>query len=107
LTAFWAGSDKLEWLQFEVDNYQQYLQRDAVEMLFSEPSPNQLNLQSPRMNKSSAKQRQQQQRLAMENAQPILKKVELPAADVTEYGIPGKLQSYLEVSEVTFLENAR
>jgi hypothetical protein len=98
LTAFWAGSDKLEWLQFEMEKHETYIQRAALESLFSQPSPSQLSqTQSPRMNKSTAKQRQQQQRLQQPDMQPMMKRSDLPTAEITEWGIPPELQSYLEV----------
>lgn len=76
-----------------------YIQRAAVEQLFQQPSPNQMLTQSPRMNKTSAKQRQTQARLAQENMEPVLKKSLFPAAPITAMGIPPALQNYLEVYE--------
>lgn len=103
LKAFWSGSDRdrMELLQFDTDRHDTYLHRTGLEARFSQPSPSLLNqTQSPRMNKSTAKQRQQQQRLAQpENLQPILKKSELPAPDMTEWGIPPNLLRMLEVSQ--------
>lgn len=94
LTAFWSGSDKMEWLQFEGQGHQQYIPRSALEALFVSPSPNQMNPnQSPRM--KNAKQKQQR---AIEPHEPYFLQSKLPKAEVTEYGLPGILQGYLEVS---------
>lgn len=96
LTAFWSGSDKMEWLQFEGQGHQQYLPRSALEHMFHQPSPNQMNPnQSPRLNKS-AKQKQQQ-RAAQEPPEPYLPLSKLISAGVTDFGLPHALQSYLEV----------
>lgn len=96
LTAFWSGSDKMEWLQFEGQGHQQYLPRVVLEQLFHQPSPNQMNPnQSPRMNKN-AKSKQQR---AMEPSEPYLPLSRLPTSGATDYGLPPILQSYLEVSE--------
>jgi hypothetical protein len=98
LTAFWTGgSQKLELLQFETEKYDTFIQRAALEQLFTQPSPNQMQTQSPRMNKSTAKQRQNQRLAQPENLQPMLKKTDLPNADITDMGIPPLVQAYLEV----------
>jgi hypothetical protein len=95
LTAFWSNSDKMEWLQFEGQGYEQYIPRSALEQMFMSPSPNPLNPnQSPRMNKN-AKQKQQRPVEPLEPYMPISK---LPSAGVTDLGLPPVLQSYLEVS---------
>ena len=97
LTAFWSGSDKMEWLQFEGQGYNQFLSRAVLEPLFHQPSPNQMNpSQSPRMNK--AQKQKQQQRAAMEPSEPYLPLSKLPGAGLTDLGLPHALQSYLEVS---------
>lgn len=98
LTAFWSGSDKMEWLQFEGTGHQEYIPRNALEMLFHQLSPNQMNPnQSPRMNKN-AKNKQQQQRNALE-AEAYLPRSKLLSTGVTELGIPPALQYYLEIYE--------
>jgi hypothetical protein len=95
LTAFWSGSDKMEWLQFEGTGHQQFIPRSALEQMFHQPSPNQMNPnQSPRMSKN-AKLKQQR---AAEPPEPYLPFSKLPTAGVTEFGLPPVLQSYLEVS---------
>lgn len=97
LTAFWSGSDKMEWLQFEGESHQQYIPRSALEALFHQPSPNQMNPnQSPRMNKNT-KQKLQQQR-AVEPPEPYLPISRLPMAGVGDFGLPPILINYLEVS---------
>jgi hypothetical protein len=99
LTAFWSGSDKMEWLQFEGESHQQYIPRHVLEQLFHQPSPNQMNPnQSPRMNKN-AKQKLQQQQRAIEPPEPYLPLSKLPSANITDWGIPHILLNYLEVSE--------
>lgn len=96
LTAFWSGSDKMEWLQFEGSNHEQYIPRAAIEQLFHQPSPNQMNPnQSPRMNKSA---KMKQQRAAQEPLEAYLPLSKLLSAGTTDYGLPHALQSYLEVS---------
>jgi len=96
LTAFWSGSDRMEWLQFEGQGFQQYIPRSVLERMFHQPSPNQMNPnQSPRMNKN-AKQKQQR---AIEPQEPYLPISKLPSAGVTDLGLPPVLQNYLEVSE--------
>lgn len=96
LTAFWSGSDKMEWLQFEGQGHQQYLTRASVVELFNQLSPNQMNPnQSPRLNKS-AKQKQLQ-RAAQEQSEKYLPLTKLISAAVTDFGLPHALQSYLEV----------
>jgi len=96
LTAFWSGSDKMEWLQFEGEAHQQYIPRSVLEQLFHQPSPNQMNPnQSPRMNKT--KQKLQQQRAA-EPPEPYLPVSKLPTAGVGDFGLPPVLINYLEVS---------
>lgn len=98
LTAFWSGSDKMEWLQFEGQGHQQYIPRNALEQLFHQPSPNPMNPnQSPRMNKNAAKNKQQQ-RNALEPSEPYLPLSKLLSTGVTDLGIPPALQHYLEVS---------
>ncbi|KAF2829620.1 hypothetical protein CC86DRAFT_391742 [Ophiobolus disseminans] len=98
LTAFWSSSDRMEWLQFEGQGYQQYIPRSVLEQLFHQPSPNQMNPnQSPRLNKN-AKQKLQQQRAA-EPPEPYLPMSKLPSAGVTDLGLPPVLQSYLEIYE--------
>jgi hypothetical protein len=95
LTAFWSGSDKMEWLQFEGQGHEQYIPRSALEQMFMSPSPNQMNPnQSPRMNKN-AKQKQQR---SVEPPEPYMPISKLPTAGVTDLGLPPVLQSYLEVS---------
>lgn len=99
LTAFWAGSDKMEWLQFEMQGWQEYLQRAALEPLFTQPSPIQPNTQSPRMNKSTAKRQQQRVKPELlEPPQAVLTYSSLPTAGMTDWGLPPALQTYLEVS---------
>lgn len=98
LTAFWSGSDKMEYLQFDGQGHQQYIPRAALEQMFHQPSPNQMNPnQSPRMNKA-AKQKLQQ-RAAQEPPEPYLPISKLPSAGVTDYGLPHALQGYLEIYE--------
>lgn len=96
LTAFWSGSEKLEWLQFEGHDHQQYIPRIALESLFMQPSPNQTNPnQSPRMSKN---QKAKQQQRAMEPHEAYLPVSKLPTAGVTELGLPPLIQGFLEVS---------
>jgi hypothetical protein len=98
LTAFWSGSDKMEWLQFDGSGHQQMIPRAALEPLFHQPSPNQMNPnQSPRMNKNTKLKQQQQQR-AIEPPEPYLPMSKLPNTGITDHGLPPVLQSYLEVS---------
>ena len=96
LTAFWSGSDKMEWLQFEGSGHEQFVPRAAIEQLFHQPSPNQMNPnQSPRMNKGA---KNKQQRAAQEPQEAYLPLSKLLSANTTDYGLPHALQSYLEVS---------
>jgi hypothetical protein len=89
----------MEWLQFEGQGHQQYIPRSALEQMFLQPSPNPMNpTQSPRMNKNSAKNKQQQQRNALEPTEPYLPLSKLLGTGVTDLGIPPALQHYLEVS---------
>lgn len=89
----------MEWLQFESQGHQQYLPRSLLESLFEEPPINPLSLtQSPRLNKSSAKQKQQQQRAAQVPQELVITQSKLPSAGITDWGLPPALQSYLEVS---------
>lgn len=98
LTAFWSGSEKMEWLQFEGQGHEQYIPRSALEDKFLQPSPNQMNPnQSPRMNKS-AKQKQQQ-RAALEPPEAYMLMSRLPSTGTTDFGLPHALQGYLEVSQ--------
>lgn len=98
LTAFWSGSDKMEWLQFEGHGHEQYLPRAALEQLFHQPSPNQMNPnQSPRMSKAA--KNKQQQRAAEGPPEPYLPMSKLPSAGTTDYGLPHALQGYLEIYE--------
>jgi hypothetical protein len=85
----------MEWFKFDTVKHDSYLQRSALETLFEKPSPS--LTQSPKMNKTTAKQRQAQQRLAQQEKNEILKKDLLPAAEATEFGIPAALQTALEV----------
>ncbi|KAH7117086.1 LIM-domain binding protein-domain-containing protein, partial [Dendryphion nanum] len=99
LTAFWSGPspDKMEWLQFECQvPHTQFINRASLDILFqNQLQANQTNQnQSPRMNKTTAKRRLQQ-----ENLDPVIRKSDLPNPDITEYGIPTVLQSYLEIYE--------
>jgi hypothetical protein len=96
LTAFWSGSDKMEWLMFDGSSHEQFIPLNALRQLFHQPSPNQMNPnQSPRMNKT--KKGQQQQRAAQDPPEPYLPQSRLLSAGVTDYGLPHGLQSYLEV----------
>jgi hypothetical protein len=98
LTAFWSGSDKMEWLEFKGEGHQQMIPRSSLEALFHQPSPNQMNPhQSPRMNKN-AKQKLQLQQRAAEPSEAFLPISKLPKASTTEFGLPPVLQGYLEVS---------
>ncbi|KAF2866191.1 LIM-domain binding protein-domain-containing protein [Massariosphaeria phaeospora] len=102
LTAYYAGSEKMEWLQFEMQGYQQYLQRAALVPLFQPQSPTLINqTNSPRMSKTKQRQQQQQQqRLLQEQQQETyLQLSRLPEANVSEWGIPPELQAYLEIYE--------
>jgi hypothetical protein len=97
LTAFWSGSDKMEWLQFDGSGHEQMVPLSALKQMFHQPSPNQMNPnQSPRLN-NKTKQKQQQQRAAQEPPEPYLPISKLPCAGITDYGLPHGLQSYLEV----------
>ena len=95
LTAFWSGSDKMEWLVFEGASHEQFIPLNALKQMFVQPSPNQLNPnQSPRMkNKKQA----QQQRTMPEPPEAYLPINKLISASTTDYGLPHGLQSYLEV----------
>jgi hypothetical protein len=93
---------------FEMERHDTFIQRSGVESLFSQPSPSQLSqTQSPRLNKTSAKQRQQQQRLAQqESSEPVLKLSQLPGPEATDLGIPPGLQSFLEVGGISGLQDS-
>ena len=95
LTAFWSGSDKMEWLVFDGAGHEQFIPLNALKQMFVQPSPNQLNPnQSPRMkNKKQA----QQQRTMPEPPEAYLPINKLISASTTDYGLPHGLQSYLEV----------
>jgi hypothetical protein len=96
LTAFWSGSDKMEWLMFDGSSFEQFLPHDILLELFHHPSPNQMNpTQSPRINKT--KKGQQQQRAAQEPQEAYLLLSKLFRPGVNEYGIPYGLMSFLEV----------
>lgn len=95
LTAFWAGNEKMEWLQFETQSHQQLIPRSLLESLFVQEEVNPLNAtQSPRMNNKA----KQKQRAAQMSSEPSMSLSKLPSAQITEYGLPPLLQSYLEVS---------
>ncbi|KAF2689706.1 hypothetical protein K458DRAFT_131405 [Lentithecium fluviatile CBS 122367] len=98
LTAFWAaGSDKMEWLQFEMQGHQQLIPRALLESLFVQEEINPLNAnQSPRMNNKS----KQKQRAAQMPAEPSMSASKLPSAGITEFALPPALQSYLEIGEM-------
>lgn len=97
LTAFWSGSEKMEWLQFDGQGHEQYIPRSVLESRLMQPSPNQMNPnQSPRMNKA-AKQKLQQQ-AAMEPSEAYVLQSKLPTTGTTDLGLPHALQGYLEVS---------
>ena len=88
----------MEWLEFEMHGWQEYLQRSTLELLFTQPSPVQPNTQSPRMNKSNAKR--QQPRVKSELLAPqeaMLTLSNLPTAGCMDFGIPPALMTYLEV----------
>jgi hypothetical protein len=96
LTAFWSGSDKMEWLKFDGSSHEQFIPLSALKQLLHHPSPNQMNPnQSPRMNKT--KKAQQQQRAAQEPQEAYLPVSRIPSAGITAFGLPHGLQSYLEV----------
>ncbi|RMZ71302.1 Adhesion defective 1 [Pyrenophora seminiperda CCB06] len=97
LTAFWSGSDKMEWLMFDGACHEQFIPFNALKNLFVQPSPNQMNPnQSPRMkNKKQA----QLQRGGQEIPQPYLPFNKLPSTGTTDYGLPHGLQNYLEIYE--------
>lgn len=54
--------------------------------------------QSPRINKNAAKNKQLQQRNALEPPEPYMPLSKLLSTGVTDLGIPPALQHYLEVS---------
>lgn len=88
----------MEWLQFEGTGHQEYIPRNALEMLFHQLSPNQMNPnQSPRMNKN-AKNKLQQRNAMMESPEAYLPRSKLLSTGATDFGIPPALQYYLEVS---------
>ncbi|PWO31287.1 LIM-bind multi-domain protein [Pyrenophora tritici-repentis] len=96
LTAFWSGSDKMEWLMFDGACHEQFIPFNALRSLFVQPSPNQMNPnQSPRMKNKKA----QQQRAGQEIPQPYLPFNKLPSTGTTDYGLPQGLQNYLEIYE--------
>lgn len=88
----------MEWLQFEMQGWQEYLQRAALEPLFTQPSPLQPNTQSPRMNKSNAKRQQPRVKAEVQEQPAVLTFANLPTAGSTDWGLPPALQTYLEVN---------
>ncbi|KAF1944249.1 hypothetical protein EJ02DRAFT_464329 [Clathrospora elynae] len=99
LTAFWSGSDRMEWLQFDGSGHEQFIPRAALKQLFHQPSPNQMNpTQSPRMGKG-AKQKLQQQRVLQEPPEAYLPISKLISASITDFGLPHMLQNHLETYE--------
>ena len=90
----------MEWLQFEMQGWQEYLQRAALEPLFTQPSPLQPNTQSPRMNKSNAKRQQPRVKAEAQEQPAVLTYANLPTAGSTDWGLPPALQTYLEVSRM-------
>lgn len=94
LTAFWSGSDKMEWLMFDGTGHEQFLPLNALRQMFVQPSPNQMNpTQSPRMKNK----KQALQRAGQEPPEPYLPLNKLISAGATDYGLPHGLQNYLEV----------
>lgn len=94
LTAFWSGSDKLEWLLFDGLGHEQFIPLNALKQMFVQPSPNQLNPnQSPRMKKKAGPPQQR----GVEPPEAYLPINKLLSASTTDYGLPHGLQAYLEV----------
>lgn len=104
LTAFWSGSDKMEWLMFDGTGHEQYIPLNALRQMFVQPSPNQMNPnQSPRMKNK----KQAMQRAAQEPGEPYLPLNKLISAGATDYGLPHGLQNYLEVRDrITLVPSA-
>lgn len=87
----------MEWMRFEVASQERFVQRAALEEMFAEFSPTQL-MQLPKLNKSNKqRQLQQQQQQQQREMGPILRKDQLPNMNATEFGVPGLVQSQLEV----------
>jgi len=96
LTAFWSGSDKLEWLLFDGLGHEQFIPLNALKQMFVQPSPNQLNPnQSPRMKKKAGPPQQR----GAEPPEAYLPINKLLSASTTDYGLPHGLQAYLEIYE--------
>jgi hypothetical protein len=98
VTAIVQG-ERISSLTFDMTDHEHYLSRTQLESLFIQPSPSQLSqTQSPRMTNKS-KQRAQQRLVKQESLEPTLNLSGLPPTPITDWGIPGPMLRFLEVSE--------
>ena len=97
LSAIYGQSEKMDLFTFEMQDHQQYLPRTMLERLFAQASPSQMNQnQSPRMNKTNPKSRNQRIKPEIPT-EPSIILSDLPEAPISSFGVTSKLLAYLEV----------